>query len=295
MGQSRMTIKHTDIFCDYLSVTFSPADSPYYSLVEFFESLGFLVDSRDTKCTYVVHALRDTRLSIRIETSPQFHKLSIGGYTLNFLREESMLDEVLALCASVPHRVTRIDAAKDIKKDAIAVFRSLDRKYPDGVIKLSRKGAKVTKILSRRADGEESGTYYVGKRTAKVYARIYDKTHESIQKRGEQLPFAVTRYEISICEGLTLRDVVEPAGAFWFYASPSLLRAPKDAPEWSKRVVDGWSYSGPEKLPAEVLERYLEHSCHLHRMVELADSIGINGRKHLLSKLTRLLDSPSSF
>jgi len=285
-----LTTLHTDPFCDYLSVTFSPDNSPYYSIVEYFESLGFLVDSRDVKCTYIAHVLEDSRLTVRLETSPQFHKLSIGGYTLDFLRVRSYINDVLALCASVPHRVTRLDAAVDVRKDAVAVFRSLDRKYPDGAIKLSRKSAKVTKILSRRPDGLDSGTYYIGKRTAKVYARVYDKSHEAMQKRGEEIPFHLTRYELSICDGVTLRDVSEPAGAFWFYASPSLLKAPVSAPAWEKREIDGWTYSKPDKLPAEVLEGYLERSCHLERMVEIADSIGPNGRRHLLSKLTRILD-----
>ena len=66
-----------------------------------------------------------------------------------------------------------------------------------------------------------------------------------------------------------------------------LLQAPKDAPEWIKGSVYGWSSEKFEKLPVERLLSYLENCPSLDRMVTIADEIGPNGRSYLLAQLRK--------
>jgi hypothetical protein len=50
-----MTVQYTEVFCDYLSVTYSPDDSVFDDALEHFEALGFLVDTMDPKVTLMLH------------------------------------------------------------------------------------------------------------------------------------------------------------------------------------------------------------------------------------------------
>jgi hypothetical protein len=272
-----------------LSVTYSPDDSVYDDSLSHFESLGYLVDSMDEKVTLMLHPNGGL---VRFETAPHFHKITLPGQVLSFLREIRGLDSALGLLSSRPHKVTRLDAAIDSSRDTPAVFKWLDRKFPDGYANLTRKKAKIEKLLSvRDSDGAYTGTYYFGSRggAAKTFARVYDKQAETLQRRGKEIP-PTTRYEVVVKEGASLRDAAIPAPIFWNYASPALLRRPSGVPEWVKSNFYSWSYDKPEALPVEVLKRLIERSGQLRRMTELADSIGGEGRNYLISLLSRHIE-----
>ena len=288
-----MTTQYTDVFCDFLSVTYSPDDSPYQDVLTHFESLGYLVETMDEKVTLL---LGDSGALVRFETAPKFHKLSLSGTPLRSLRSTGHLDSTLALLGTRPHRVTRLDAALDAFKDAIPVFRYLDRKFPDGYANLTRKKVKIEKVMSvRDSDGQYTGTYYIGSRggAAKAFARVYDKQHEALQKRDQKLP-PTTRYEVVVKEGATLRDASRPDALFWHFAAPALLRRPAGISPWEKSEDTGWSYEQPQALPVDVIKRMVEHSGQLKRMEQLADSLGPEGRTFLTSLLTRHLASKVS-
>ena len=285
-----MATQCTDVFCDYLSVTYSPDESVYNDCIEHFESLGFIVDTMDEKVTLMLH---ETGGLVRFETAASFHKISLPGTPLSFLRQTQTLDCTLALLGSLPHRVTRLDASIDFAKDAPAVFRSLDRKFPDGYANLTRKKAKIEKLLSvRDSDGLYTGTYYFGSRggSANTFARVYDKQHETLEKRGIEIP-PTTRYEVVVKEGASLRDAALPTALFWHFAAPSLLRKPSGVPDWTRSESYGWTYDKPDILPAEALKRLIERSGQLKRMAQLADNIGLEGQNYLIGLLTRQLTS----
>lgn len=287
-----MTVQYTEVFCDYLSVTYSPDDSVFDDALEHFEALGFLVDTMDPKVTLMLHERGGL---IRLETAPHFHKLTLPGQPLSFLRQICELDSTLALLGSKPHKVTRLDSALDSSKDTPTVFKWFDRKFSDGYANLTRKKAKIEKLLSvRDSDGSYTGTYYFGSRggAAKTFARVYDKQHEAKQKRGVDLP-PTTRYEVVVKEGASLRDAAMPTAIFWHYAAPSLLRRPANIPDWVKSDSYGWTYEKPDRLPAEVLKRLIEKSGQLRRMEQLAESIGPEGRSYLAGLLKRHIDTDS--
>jgi len=288
-----MTTQYTDVFCDYLSVTYSPDDSPYEDALSHFESLGYLVDSMDEKVTLMLHERGGL---IRFETAPHFHKLTLPGQPLGFLRSVCEFDSTLSLLGSRPHKVTRLDAALDSSRDTPAVFKWFDRKFPDGYANLTRKKAKIEKLLSvRDSDGSFTGTYYFGSRggAAKTFARVYDKQQETLQRRGKEIP-PTTRYEIVVKEGASLRDAALPTSLFWHYAAPALLRRPAGISDWVKSNSYSWTYERPESLPVEVLKRLIERSGQLQRMEQLADSIGPEGRKYLSGLLSRHIDTKTS-
>jgi len=150
----------------------------------------------------------------------------------------------------------------------------------------------VRLLLDVRGDGRETGTFYVGHRTAaRATARVYDKAWERLQRANETCP-PRTRYEVTVRKdyGATLRDAAEPRRLFWHVASPALLDAPDDVEPWDSGWGGGWrAVDLPDPLPAEVLGRRVEFSPELAMLADIADRMGPEGRvwlaRRLLAKL----------
>lgn len=278
-------------FCDFLDVTYSPVDCPYPELNLLLLGAGFIVRRDTGGC--VVYVPPTDRGVAKVTHSSKFAKVSLSGGVCDALRAMGLWEEALSILGTSPHKVTRLDAALDLSLDAADVIVSLRRRYPDGKVNLGRKALPVSVMLSTRDDGRESGTYYVGHRTAaRMTCRVYDKSLEALAKRGEKLP-PTTRFEVTARKdsGATLRDAAMPSALFWRIASPALLSRPEGIPVWAPNTEMGYTAPTRSFEPAETLRRRVESSPELEAFLAVADSMGASGREYLIHLLTRRVRS----
>ena len=273
-----MTCSSSSVFCDWLNVTFRPDDSPIISLRAWLDGLLFPVSFADPDAGIV--CLRVGLGTLRIEQKKRFHLVSASGSVLGHLRDIGQFEEYLSLLALRPHKVTRLDAARDYSVDGPVFLRALEQRYPDDRVRLQRKALRVTRFYSCRAsDGLETGTWYAGDRSsARVTARVYDKQEEALEKRGEILP-PTTRVELSFKKdhGCTLRDAAMPYSLFHQFASPTLVPKPADATEWAPHG-EGWeSLPVAPTLPFALFERRVATSPEIDHLVALAEGFGPEG------------------
>lgn len=280
-------------FCDYLDVTYSPVDCPYPELNLLFLGAGFIV-RRDASGA-VFYTPPSERGVAKISHASRFAKVSLSGGVCEALRLAGLWDEALSILGSSPHKVTRLDAAVDLPIDAAPVISALRRRYPEGRVNLGRKALPVSVMLSIRDDGQESGTFYVGHRTAaRMTCRVYDKALEALVKRGEKLP-PTTRVEVTARKdsGATLRDAALPDALFWHIASPALFKQPEGVPVWVPNTEMGYTAPARSFEPAETLRRRVESSPEIEAFLAVADSIGASGRSYLLHLLARRVNGQS--
>lgn len=277
-------------FCDWLDVTYSPVDCPYPELRLLLLGAGFEV-SRDTGGC-VVFLPPTGRGVAKVTHASRFAKVSLSGGVCASLREARLWEEALSILGSSPHKVTRLDAAVDFPLDAADVISVLRGRYPSGSVNLGRKALPVKVMLAVRADGRESGTYYVGHRTAARHTlRVYDKALEMLEKYGQDLP-PTTRVEVTARKdsGATLRDAALPSALFWHVAAPAIFLRPEGVPVWVPNTE--MTYTAPDRtyIPAEVLRKRVETSAELEVLLDVADSMGPSGRSYLLSLLQRRVE-----
>ena len=273
-------------FCDWLDVTYPPDDFPYPALNSFLLDLEFEVErDRGGAYLYIPPAGRGV---VKLSASSRWAKASLSGGACGWLREASAWEEILFLLGTSPHRVTRLDSAVDLACDAADFIADLRSRYPSGVVHLGRKGLAVSVMLSVRGDGRESGTFYVGHRSAaRQTLRVYDKSLELLQKYGEFAP-PTTRVEVTARKdcGATLRDAAMPDSLFWHIACPSVLvKRPEDVPMWDPNSDETFSAPAREIDPVSILRRRIEGSAELDALMALADSIGSEGRRLMLKEL----------
>ena len=284
-----------EVFCDWLDVTYGPTDCPYPELNLLLLDAGFEVSYSDhTSRSYSVPTSDPScRGVLLVEHRATFARVSLSGGVCAFLRERGIWDEALHILATSPHRVSRLDATLDLAMDGADLVDSMRKRHASGVT-LTRKKLPTKCILSERSDGRESGTWYAGHRTrARVTARVYDKALQMLEKYGCQLP-PTARVEITIREGATLRDAVEPAACFWHYAAPAILKAPEGVPMWNQNSELGWTAPLREFDAALVLRRRVESLAELDALLDVADQLGPRGRDYLSSLLQqRVKASPS--
>lgn len=267
----------SDVFCDWLDVTCSPDDSFVDRVRTFFDSLLCPVAYADDD--RVCLAVGNGKLVLDLKR--RFHRSSASGEVLSFLRTAGVFEQYLSLLGEVPHKVTRLDAARDSTDDGPDVLRSLEAAYPDDRVSLTRKAMRVTRLYSARpSDGRQTGTWYVGHRSSgRVTARVYDKQAQLLDTRGVTIG-PRTRYELTFRKdlGCTLRDAAMPASLFYQYASPALLGRPSGVPEWRPNHDMHWPPVADDLLPYGMFLRRLENSPELDRLAELAgqyDDVGI--------------------
>lgn len=281
------------VFCDWLDVTYAPDDCPYPDLNALLLGAGFEV-SRD-QGSQRLYLPPSGRGAVKVLHSSRFAKVSLSGASCAALRSLGLWDEALWILSTSPHKVTRVDAALDLPMDAAGVIAALEVRYPDGWVNLGRKAQKVTEFLSVRADGKRSGTFYVGHKDAgRQSARVYDKSLEALEKRGEVLP-TTTRVEVTARKdkGATLRDAALPEALFWHIAAPSILKAPEGVPMWVPNTEAAWTAVPRAFNPTETLRRRVESSAELDALLDLAASVGPEGRNYLLKLLeARVASAP---
>lgn len=288
-----MTSSPISSFCDWLDVTFSPIDWPYPDLNLLLLGADFVV--RREQSGGSIYVPPSGHGAVKFVTAGKFAKVSISGGACEYLRSVGLWNEALWILSTSPHKVTRIDAAVDLPMDAAPVISMLRQKYPSGMVSLGRKALPVTVMLSTRADGVESGTYYVGHRTsARKTCRVYDKTLEMLEKRGVHVP-PTTRVEVTARKdaGATLRDAAEPDSLFWDIAAPAILIAPEGTPMWLPDTEMGFTAPSKPFDAAETLRRRIECSAELDAFLSVADGMGGAGRDYLLHLISRRIRGAS--
>lgn len=279
------------VICDWLDVTYSPVDTPETAVLAVLQSAG-------AECLYTDDKGSTWRVIdgvFKVQRAPGFVRLSASGSVLSQLRLQGQFLNYLSALSECPHSVTRLDAALDVLCDAAPILSDLWRRYPREC-SLTRKALRTKTIFSTRDDGQQSGTWYAGHRSAaKVTARVYDKTLEALEKRGELLP-AITRYELTVRKamGPTLRDAAEPERVFWHFASPALLQRPEGIAPWDPNWGLGWTYKAESAPAGGVLKSRVEHSAELLALYELSQREGAGGVDYLLSLIRRRMLALSS-
>lgn len=285
-----MTYSVSDPFCDWLDVTCSPESSFVADLRRFCDVHAWPVAYSDDD--RVMLSVGDGKLVL--DFKERYHRASASGSVLAYFRAAGLLEQYLALLATVPHRVTRLDAAVDAPVDAPRVLRALEARYPCDNVPLTRKASRVTRMYSaRESDGQVTGTWYVGHRSsARVTARVYDKQAEILHRTGLDSP-PLTRYELTFKKdlGCTLRDCLMPASLFYQYATDTLLPRPSGVPDWVPDRDSDWSAVPVDlALPYELFCRRVEYSPEIERLAVLAAEFGDKGRPALLRAFERSLD-----
>ena len=286
-----MTCSRSDlpIFCDWLDVTYSPDCAPFPAVNRMLLEAGFDAETSDRDS----YAYRLGRAFVTFGRSRGSIRASFSGSACGLFRDLGMWSDLLSELSSVPHRVTRVDAALDLRMDGADLVDLMRRRYPEGTASLSRKSSPTSSLLAvRPSDGRETGTWYVGNhKRARYTARVYDKAWEALQKRGELLP-PTARVEVTAKggdSGATLRDAAEPAALFWHLASPAILDAPEGVTVWTPNRDLGWVAPKRDFDAAALLRRRVESMAMLDALAAVADDLGPEGRNYLLSLIEERL------
>lgn len=282
------------VFCDWLQVTV-PEESwreLRAGVAPVLDSIGCEV-AHDAEGETLWRAGAGQSGTVQARRVRNVRSIGASGAVLAGLRLHNLLGEYLSRLGSVSHRVTRLDATLDRVEPTPPVIERLVRaSVSDEGLRLSRKRidpARVRRYVTRTAQGEDTGTIYLGAKDADVQAKVYDKRQERID-RGLLDCGPLTRYEITLRKstGVTLRDAYDPAAVFWHYAAPALLDRPAGVPEW---VAHGSGFELPPvelPLPAARLLRRVDTSAELRDIVRLADSCGPYGFAMLVSAMRKL-------
>lgn len=221
--------------------------------------------------------------------------ISASGAVLAGLRAFKVMGAYLAALGAVPHRVTRLDAAHDRPEPTAPVLvRLVEKAHTEAGLSLTRKRIlprHVTRLVTRGVDGLDTGTCYLGSRSAEVRACVYDKRQERLD-RGLPDVGPLTRYELRLKSkvGATLRDAADPTSLFWHFMAPDVLDRPEGVEPWEAQG-EGFSIDWPElPLPAARLRRRLENSPDVRALLRLANESGPGGFDFLVSELKKLHD-----
>lgn len=278
---------HPSTFADYLDITASP-DSDILDRVDLFlQSSGSSVSfsSDDSSGYSCMHRFNDNAGTVKLERKRLFSRVSASGSALASLRAHRVFSDYLSLLSSVPHKVTRLDAALDLPEDGSVSLARMMRKYPSLRVNLSRKSLPVTVDMGVRDDGKRTGTFYVGKKSrGRVTARMYDKAWERACVAKDYSYPPTTRYEITVRGDAepTLRDASNPDSIFYHFACPTFFRRPPThVTPWVSGFGGEWSYTPPERTPYEKLIQRVETSPDIEALIRLADSVGPSGRTTL--------------
>jgi hypothetical protein len=292
-----MTCSRSSVFCDWLDVTCSPENS-------FLDSVSLFLDLGCYPVAFSDDSSQSFRVGegiLRLDSDRKWHRASASGSVLSHFRSVGQFEHYLSALSLAPHAVTRLDAAVDTSEDFPDVLRALNGHYAGGSVSFSRKSLKITQLLSVRADGEHTGTWYAGHRCkAKITARVYDKQHEVLEKTGVESDVR-TRYEFTFRKamGTTLKDASMPASLFYQYSESVGLSRPPGTESWTSHDLGGW-----KSLPVDTdftmsqFSRRVESSPEIQHLASLASRFGPSGRAMVLRAFElalsdRLVEAPS--
>jgi hypothetical protein len=208
------------------------------------------------------------------------------------LRSRQLLNEFLASFSLGPHRVSSCDLTVDefvaSPSDRVSDVYALAHAGHIGFSRKALQHRQIKKLMSPVLyddSGKDTGTVYLGLRSAEVRGRVYDKTQERA-KDGECIGLTV-RHEMTITSkmGVTLRDVADPESCFYHFWPDVLLSRPEGVPPWSPSE-GGYSVPRVDRLPSQRLKQRVSSSSDLGELILLAQSCGPEG----LVMLHRLID-----
>lgn len=296
-----MTYSRSDVFCDYLDATCHPDASFLPELSKFLAYHFYPVAFTNTgRGGSQVTGYRVGTGVLTLEASKTFHRASASGSCIRVFEDAGVFRDYVNVLGSVPHNVTRLDAAVDLHTDAPPFLRRLESLYPDDYFSFGRKRLRITRLYSARSsDGALTGTWYIGHRSsARVTARVYDKQHEASEKRGDQLP-PTTRIELTFRKdyNCSLYDVLMPESLFYSHASPALVSKPDgvNIVDWAPKGLVPW-VSTPKDY-SMTIERFdvrVSNSPELLKLAELASQFGDSGKAVILRHFERMLNSALS-
>jgi len=285
------------VFCDFVSVSFSQDSSRCVieGLAPLLDAAGFVSVDEGPSVLAAWRPFVGGEPGVgRVGVSRRYRVAvcSVSGTALHALRSAGLLGHVFGVLGAVPHRVTRLDATLEVADDGPAVVAAVAARARAGSIALSRKSlgsGDVFEFRSLDASGRLTGTVYLGSRQAEVRGVVYDKRHERICK-GAADPGPLVRYEVRVSSrfGPTLRDAYDPVALFWHFASGGLLPRPSGVKLWVSQS-EGFTMPEPISLePAQLMQRKLDHSPDVVRLIELAKACGPGGLDLLFSRLRKL-------
>ena len=204
----------------------------------------YLSDSIDDRGSGIVQRRSHTHSPVSV--------ISASGIAVSALRDAGLWSEYLRVFASDSHRVTRLDVALDVLVPAPGLLQSLYKRASSGEVALTRKALNPARhlrsIMSPGVTGEDTGTIYLGGKTAEVKARVYDKRHERIAS-GFPDPGPWLRAELTVTAavGISLKDAWEPAPVFWHFMTQALdgiISRPVNVATW---VPGGIGFDLPKR------------------------------------------------
>ena len=230
------------------------------------------------------------RASLRLEEKRGFHTIGVSGQMLSLMSEKGLWDSYLGMVSEVPHRVTRLDIAHDVAAYSPPILKRIFNKGSSSKgIHLTRKRARNVRMILSKPLGcsDPTGTVYLNKNTAEVYAKIYDKRQEQLDNRGCDIGLDITRYELSVTNkaGVSLSDAYSPDACFWHFMSDVLAPPTVAASPWEP---GGYSFKIPAlpvRLPSERLVDLVESSCDLEVLLGLASEIGPSGLEFMMRQI----------
>lgn len=284
-------------FCDWLDVTFHPDNDPISELSAWLLSLGFHCEKSKSTERGLSSVWITPNLSgvLKVDVTKQYSRVSSSGKVVRYFSDAGLFLDFCSFLSSVPHRVSRLDAALDFMADGANVISEFQLALGGrDSFPLYRNSVSVKYFLGTRPrDSRVTGTVYFGYRSrSRITARVYDKQFEALECRGEHIPPTV-RFEATRREGATLRDACSPVSLFWDVFG-SIIEPPPDVPDWVSVDMSPKFPPKPDVLPYQVLRSGVENDPHLKRLLEVADSMP-NGRLVLLQLLSsQVLGSSNS-
>lgn len=229
-----------------------------------------------------------------------------SGVVLARMRAACVYVDLLVAVSQHPVNVGATHLTVDVvHDDEYESSRRVHAAYADaraGRIQPSRKAVPPPLVRSEFAAAEynhaiETGTVYIGPRN-RIRCRpvIYDKRQERLQ-HGHPDPGPTTRYELNLSRqvGLTLRDLAEPAAAFWHHCPRELLAPDVTPPDWRSHAEGAAFPVRPMLDPWPRLVRLLDGNDEmLRRMFALAHASGPHGLAMLLQRLTARYGDPGA-
>ena len=287
-----MSFHQSSVFVDYLDCTFSPEDNPVPEVERvLLRCRGHCDRPPFGSKANTVWVVGDGK--IVVSENSRWVRVSASGAAIEELRLSGAFEEYVNVLGSSLNKVTRLDVAVDVFRDAPPVIAALRKRYPV-TCKLSHKPVKTRWFGSSRDDGVETGTFYVGDRkNSKVSAACYDKQEETFQRTGVNVS-PVVRYEIRLKSGVkpTLTDALDPTPVFWHYAGGTLLPLPGEpVVDWQQgRDFEPWVNSWLPPTPAMSMMNRVSDSPELRALAKLACEAGPNGRLLLDRLIAEELD-----
>lgn len=270
--------------CDYLNVSVPETDSSAVDkkIVRLMCDIGAVAITDE-----LFKIIGGSGGTLKHVTKRGFSFYSASGSLLTSLRSFGLYNDFLSVFSDHPHRVTKIDVAHDLPCSSQPLLDDIYLRANSGEIKLTRKGLNhVKKQFSVGVDGFDTGTVYLGARTAEVRARVYDKQQERLDKGFPWDDGPTTRFELTATNkvGISLKDAAEPSALFWRFMS-DLLPAPANAPEWVPGGIGFVMPGRPDVLPVDLLKRKVSQSPEVQILLDLAADCGPKG----LDMLFRLM------